>query len=417
MAAPTPLPNSPEPGAPRARWIEFFGLRAGMVGLLGTVVLVGLGERLGDRFQPLYLLALGAAATLPGYLNGLTNILGALYAFPGGWLTTKFGYKRALRWFNLVALAGYALAAAVPHWSAVVGGAVLFQAWTTLSLPATMELIGAVLPKNKRAMGVSMHSLVRRIPMAVGPVLGGILIDRYGVVTGVRLAFAVAAVLAVAALVLQQRLIHEGTRGTETPLRWREVPALIPARLRVLLGADILVRFCEQLPYAYIAIWVMKDPQGARLSATQFGLLTTVEMVTALLIYVPVAWFADRGEKKPFVVITYVFFTLFPLGLFWARSLPWLVAAFVLRGLKEFGEPTRKALILDLAPEGRRAAAFGSYYLVRDCVVGVVALAGGWLWSLGPAVNLGTAAACGVAGTLVLAIWGRNAAPTADGAT
>jgi len=400
--------DSPPPAAPR--WAQFLGLRGSVVGLLAAVVLIGMGERLGDRFQPIYLLALGAAAAVPGYVNGLTNVLGALYAFPGGWLSTRLGYRRALLLFNLVALAGYVLAAAVPHWAAVVAGAVLFQAWTTLSLPATMDLIGSVLPKNKHTMGVSMHSLVRRIPMAIGPVVGGVLIDRYGVATGVRIAFAAAAVLALAALALQQRLIHEAPRGAETPLRWRDVPALIPPPLRVLLGADILVRFCEQLPFAYLAIWVMNDPAGARLSATQFGALTAIEMATAVLIYVPVAWLADRGEKKPFIVTTYVFFTLFPLVLLYARSFPLLVAAFVVRGLKEFGEPTRKALILDLAPEGRKAAAFGAYYLVRDCIVGVVALAAGWLWQTGPAVNLLTAAGCGLAGTLMLAVWGQDGA-------
>ena len=55
----------------------------------------------------------------------------------------------------------------------MIVGAVFFLSWTAISLPATMGLVSAVLPKNKRTMGVSMHSLVRRIPMALGPVLGG----------------------------------------------------------------------------------------------------------------------------------------------------------------------------------------------------------------------------------------------------
>jgi hypothetical protein len=46
--------------------------------------------------------------------------------------------------------------------------------------------------------------------------------------------------------------------------------------------------------------------------------------------------------------MTFVFFTLFPLALIFCHTFPAFVAAFVLRGLKEFGEPTRKALIMDL---------------------------------------------------------------------
>ena len=43
-----------------------------------------------------------------------------------------------------------------------------------------------------------------------------------------------------------------------------------------------------------------------------FGLLTTIEMATAVLVYIPVAYMADRSTKKPFVLVTFIFFTLFP---------------------------------------------------------------------------------------------------------
>ncbi len=143
-------------------------------------------------------------------------------------------------------------------------------------------------------------------------------------------------------------------------------------------------------------------------SAFQFGVLTGVEMLTALLVYIPVAYFADKSAKKPFVVATFVFFTFFPLALLFCHSFLLLVFAFILRGLKEFGEPTRKALIMDLAPEGRKAAMFGLYYLMRDVVVSLPAFGGAFLWQLGPAVNFLTAFAFGVLGAAFFAIWGRD---------
>jgi MFS family permease len=122
-----------------------------------------------------------------------------------------------------------------------------------------------------------------------------------------------------------------------------------------------------------------------------------------------VAYLADRGTKKPFVAITFGFFTLFPVALYFAQSFWALVAAFVLRGLKEFGEPTRKALIMDLAPDDRKAAMFGLYYLMRDTVVSVAAFGGAFLWELGPAVNFGAAFGFGVAGTIWFVARGQRA--------
>ncbi|MDD4871493.1 MAG: MFS transporter, partial [Kiritimatiellae bacterium] len=181
--------------------------------------------------------------------------------------------------------------------------------------------------------------------------------------------------------------------------------------LKNLLVSDILIRFCEQIPYAYVVIWCVNAVAGfstAQVSGKAFGMLTAIEMVTAMLVYIPVAYLADRGGKKPYVIITFINFTLFPLALYFSRSFEWLVFAFILRGLKEFGEPTRKALIMDLAPEGKKAAMFGAYYLFRDVIVAMGAAAGALLWQLGPEVNFLSATACGVVGTLWFTLFERD---------
>jgi MFS family permease len=143
-------------------------------------------------------------------------------------------------------------------------------------------------------------------------------------------------------------------------------------------------------------------------SAVQFGLLTTVEMATAVLVYIPVAWMADRGNKKPFVFITFVLFTCFPLLLMFCQSIEWLIPAFIVRGLKEFGEPTRKALIVELAPAAHKAGMFGLYFLIRDTVVSVAAVGGAFLWEVGPVVNFIGAFGFGVLGTAYYGVWGAE---------
>jgi len=371
-----------------------------------------MGERMAERFLPIYLLALGGGAISIGLLNGLQNLLGALYSFPGGYLSDRLGQKRALLVFNLMALAGYCIVILIPSWPAVITGAILFLSWSAISLPAMMSLVADVLPPAKRTMGVSMHSLVRRVPMALGPVVGGAFIGIWGETLGVRLAFIAAAAMALLAIALQERLIREEERNSSARRHEPEVHPLrllreMSPELRSLLGSDILVRFCEQIPYAFVVVWCMKSIT-APVSAVQFGTLTAIEMATAVLVYIPVAYLADRSTKKPFVALTFVFFTLFPVALLFTHSFWALVPAFLLRGLKEFGEPTRKALIMDLAPEQRKAGMFGLYYLLRDTVVSIAAFGGAFLWQVSPQVNFLTAFGFGVLGTLWFAIKGRD---------
>ena len=392
----------------KERFLDFFGIRRSIAGLLVMVVLVGMGERMAERFLPIYLLALGGGALSIGLLNGLDNLLSALYSFPGGYLADRLGTKRALFLFNLLAMAGFLVVVFVPAWQAVIGASFLFLSWTAISLPATMKLIARALPKNKRTMGVSVHSLVRRVPMALGPLFGGAMIGLFGEVWGVRVAFGGAFLLAFVALVAQQVLIDPDDavieRAEKNPF---VIYRLMSPDLKNLLVSDILIRFCEQIPYAFAVVWAMKViPEPV--SAWRFGVLTAVEMITAVLVYIPVAYLADRGGKKIFVLMTFCFFTAFPVVLYYSRSFWPLVAAFVVRGLKEFGEPTRKSLILDLSPEDRQAAMFGLYYLMRDVVVSVAAFGGALLWMISPAVNFWTASLFGLVGTVWFALKGRD---------
>lgn len=391
------------------RLVHFLGLRREMVGLLLLVVLVGLGERLAERFLPIYLMALGGGPMVIGLLGAMDNLLSALYSVPGGYLAERFGLHRSLLIINGIAIVGYGIVILIPRWEAVLGGAVLFLAWSALSLPASMGLIAKVLPPTQRTMGVSMHSLVKRIPMAAGPLLGGLCMGWLGEEQGVRFAFGIAMVLALVGMMAQHRLIVDDGRPSTPPppLAPRKILALLNTPLRRLLVADILVRFCEQIPYSFVVVWCMKVIEQP-VTAFEFGILTSIEMAVAVLVYLPVAWLADRSNKKPFVLATFVFFTLFPLMLMFATSFPLLVLAFVVRGLKEFGEPTRKAMILDLAPPQHRATAFGAYYWVRDCFVAIAAFGGAVLWSILPELNLLVAVLFGTGGTLWFAVLGQT---------
>jgi MFS family permease len=167
--------------------------------------------------------------------------------------------------------------------------------------------------------------------------------------------------------------------------------------LRELLVSDILIRFCERIPYAFVILWAM-DHGGV--NAQQFGTLVAIEMVTAMFCYIPVAHLADKYGRRPFVLATFGFFTLFPLTLIWADNFGWLALAFAVRGLKEFGEPARKALIIGEASLELRARTYGAYYLIRDCTVTSGSFLGAWLWSLSPRANFLGAAICGLLGTV-----------------
>jgi hypothetical protein len=83
-----------------------------------------------------------------------------------------------------------------------------------------------------------------------------------------------------------------------------------------------------------------------------------------------------------------------------ASSAAGLLAAFVVGGLREIGEPARKALILDLVPAEVRGRGVGLYYLLRSLAIAPAATAGGLLWQISPTLPFLVAGAIGLVGVL-----------------
>ena len=384
----------------------FFGLKRNLVILLIAIFVIGAGEELWMRFVPKYLQAVGATVFVIGLYDALRTLLGAIYAYPGGVLVDVWGHRRAFIIFNIVSIAGYALVLLVPHWAAVIAGMFLFLSWTCFSLPATFSLVGAALEANRHSMGVGVQSVIKRLPIMIAPIFGGMLIDRFGIINGVRIAL-IASIFLSAVTILVQRQLREKPDGeaevvaakAPEPERWsfwRSLREFNPPLRHLLLG-DILIRFCERVPYAWVVIFAM-DYIGV--SGRQVGILIAIEMLAATVCIIPASHYADRHGREPFVIVTFIMFTLFPISLLMSRSFSALVIAFVIRGLKEFGDTSRKALIIGYSDSERRGQMVGTYYLVRDLIVSTGAILGAYLWKLGPALNFLGAAALGAAGTI-----------------
>ncbi|MEY2559690.1 MAG: hypothetical protein QOG51_105 [Verrucomicrobiota bacterium] len=395
----------------RRRAADFFGLKRNLVVLLIAIFVIGAGEELWMRFVPKYLETLGASIFVIGLFDALRTLLGAIYAYPGGVLVDRWGHRRAFLAFNLFSIAGYSLVLLVTHWAAVIAGMFLFLSWTCFSLPATFSLIGATLGPNRHAMGVGIQSVIKRLPIMIAPILGGILIDRFGVIDGVRIGLVVSIVLSAVTIFVQRQLRDAPAPVIAAADRWNFWQSFLAfnAPLRRLLVSDILIRFCERIPYAWVVIYAMDD---IGVSAKQVGILTTVEVVIASLCIIPASHFADKHGREPFILATFGFFTLFPVALWLSGSFAMLTVAFAIRGLKEFGDTSRKAMIIGYCAPERRGQMIGAYYLVRDLLVSTAAIIGAWLWKLGPATNYIGAAAFGLCGTIVYLVaiqWRRPA--------
>jgi len=378
----------------------YLGLERNIVAVSGPMFLLGLGEELWKRFIPRYLEALGAPVAAIGLYGTTRDFLDGVYQYPGGWVADHYGRRQALLLFVSLAAVGYTIYWIAPSWPFVFVGLVFVMAWSSMASPTLFAVVGDALPKGKRAMGFTVQSILRRVPIIIAPTLGGLAIASKGVQGGVRTGLLVTIALAAGTLILVSRVniplpVQHGP--TNIVGVWR---ALAPT-LRKLLASDVFIRTSEGLVDVFLVLYATNV---IGISAPQFGALIAVQMITAILVYLPAARLADRIGRKPIVVATFVAFSLFPVAVVAAKSFEMLILAFVVGGLREIGEPARKALIVDLAEPHLRARSVGLYYLLRSLAITPAAFTGSLLWQIRPSLPFLAAGVVGLVGTVLFVL-------------
>jgi MFS family permease len=268
-----------------------------------------------------------------------------------------------------------------------------------MASPAIFAVIGDALPQERRAMGFTLQSILKRVPIVIAPIIGGAMIASLGIVKGVHAGILITLALAAVTLllVLKVDVVIKASKPTNIAGVWRS----FNSALKRLLISDVIVRMCEGMTGVLTILYVTNVQ---RFSTARYGTLIGIQMSVSILVYIPAGKIADRIGRKPFVIVTFFSFALFPLAVMIAPNFGFLILAFVIGGLREIGEPSRKAMIVDSARDDLRARSVGLYYLIRSLSITPAAAIGGLLWKISPQVPFIVAGVIGLIGTIVFTL-------------
>jgi len=366
----------------RHRIRDFLGLEHNVLVMVLAGSLQGLGTGLWNGYLSKVLQFLGASGVAIGAFGTVRGLIGTVSPYFGGVLSDRMGRGRALILASLLALAGFGIYLLAPTWWLFIPGAVLLRLAGSFKFMGSLALTADRLRENRRAVSIGAQNVIGRLPGIIAPPLGGLLIaSSLGLLRGFRAAVAITLVLTVVAILIQRRhyRLPPPVKG-EPVLHPLAALWAMKRELKGLLLADSLVRFGDRMFQMFVVLYVI-NVLGR--GFVEYGSLMALAAATSVVLYIPVAKLADRAgqaSRRPFVLATLLFTAAFPPALVLAPSAAWLVPLFILRGLREFGEPARKALILDLAPDAARGRQIGVYYMVRGIVMFPAPFLGGLLW-------------------------------------
>jgi predicted MFS family arabinose efflux permease len=359
---------------------RFLALNRTVGVVLLAVFCFGLGEQLWEPLMPAFFRdqASVQGGTEPeadvswallltvGLYSFLKNLLKAACFLGGGQVTARLGDRRSLAVFGCLALAGYVLFLVMPtNWGALAA-ALLILGWEPLSVPVTFTTVASSVRPSRRGLAFAVQSVQKRLPKIVGPPLAGFLLHRAadwaptpeeGRVFGMRLLVGAAFAFGVVALAVQFRWMPDRP-ADRSPATLAGVWRAVPPPARRLLVAEVFMRWCDWLVRDFVILYLVVV-RGVSLE--EAGLLIGLQNLVALTSYLPVGRLTVLVGTHPFIGLTFVFSAVFPL-LMAVTPTGWLAVLFVASGLREIGEPARKALLTDLLPADTRARGIGLYW-------------------------------------------------------
>ena len=157
----------------RSPW-RIFGLVAGSVALATlnfSMIFVAFGE-ISDSFD-------ASDSTISWALTGFA-ITTAAVIVPGGWLADRFGRTRIFLIGFALFLAGSAGVAAAPTVEFLIAARVLQAAGLAIEAPASFALVLNAFPKRMRSTAVGAMGAAGGVAAALGPLVGGALVEALG---------------------------------------------------------------------------------------------------------------------------------------------------------------------------------------------------------------------------------------------
>ena len=400
------------------RMADFFAINKTTGIVLLTILLFGFGEELWSKFIPAYLTAKGQPIMVIGIYALVLNLFEGFCYMGGGYVTHKLGDRGSLIMFSILTLVGYALFVTLGSIPAmVIISVLLIRGWESLSQPVTLTAVGSTTKTEKMGLAFALQSIQKRIPVIIGTAVGGIVLSGYGIISGTMALVWVSFGLGIIALMVQWKIMPK-SKNTDNPASYWQIWRMIPGTLKNLLLAEIFTRWCLWLVREFIVIYCLYN---LNIEPWFFGVLVSIEITTSLITYIPIGKATEKGNLKPYIGLTFIFFAIFPLGFLLAgitKSTVVLVGAFILYGLREIGEPARKRMITNLMPEAVRAKAIGFYWGIRSFAFCTSSIVGALIWmKWGPEVLLVVASVIGFIGAGIFYLMvgsGNKSSPQPD---
>ena len=344
------------------------------------------GAGLVSTYVSLYFVELGGSPITLGLMTAMSSIIGCAMFLLGGFIADYYCRRRIMVLTAFYSVFFPLLYAVTQDWLLFAALSIV-AAFGSISNPATHALVVDSIIAGKRTTGIAFLQVISSLPAAVAPLIGGWLIQNYGLLDGFRLAcMYTAATALISAFIIFFFLKETLRRGLapETNLSNPRKPKVtmkathpLSTSLKALMLSHALVAFANGAVGSY---YILYASAVIGLSPMEWAPVASLQLLgTALKI--PGGWLSDKFGKRKIMIVSVL--TCAPCTILFTLSrslIQTLIVALLLIVTGIYYAPAYEALQADLTPRMMRGRITALWQLSSNLSGASGTLMGGFLF-------------------------------------
>ena len=367
-------------------------LRGNLLVLIASYMLFGLTNSLYTPFRSPYIRELGATPFIIGLMDSVSSAILAFIRIPGAFIADKYGRRKVIVIFTFGAALSYGFYILAWDWRLILV-AMMVSSLSHIYQPALEAIEADSLPSDKRGFGYTLIWLLPGIPAFFGPIIAGYLVDKQGMLSGMRLVYGIVFVVSLGIASIRWLFLKEtievdeqlGSRELVSSMR-ESVGSLVDAwklvsrDVKIVTMVYLLMSFEYPLFATYYSLFAF-DKVG--ITGLEWGIITTIGTVAMMIAGLLSGKLIDSIGRKKALLIGYLI------------STPTLIAFTMITGYRQmmianilfqvatvFFFPALNALRADLIPQEMRGRILGLMGTIRSFALVPAGLIFGFMYEL-----------------------------------
>jgi len=326
-------------------------------------------------YLSLYVIALGGKYETIGQVMAIGNLASMILYPLGGYIADFHGRIKIMAYMTYIYALTFLIFVFSNTWQ-WIGVGMFFASLVTFYMPAMQALMADSIPSDKRGIGFAATFAIPGAFGVASPLIGGWLIDAYGIVPAVKGLYFVGFIVALIVATLRLKFLKETVEKTDNSFKFTVsgIPSLlldaytdvyetIRTAPRFLVKFSLLVSACTFFVSMAGPFWIIRSTEIIGLNTKDWGTLSLIVGSIHVFLSIPAGRLVDRFNKRKVAGLSLIACAIPTVLFLWAQNFVHVVILMVICTIPNtFINPAFQAMFIDITPpdkRGRIIAAFG----------------------------------------------------------